>query len=79
MNTPVPEKTWLSAFLLVFGILCVLGTAVAIFSGAILIGLVSIAVAVAFLALRHIVDHNQEIERRLRHIEMKLGIGGEDI
>jgi membrane protein implicated in regulation of membrane protease activity len=71
-----PEKTWLSAFLLVIGILCVVVAAVAVCSGAVFVGLLSVALAVAFFALRRIVDQNQETAQRLRQIEAALSIRG---
>ena len=79
VSTPTataPEKTWLSAFLLVFGILCLVVAAVAVISGGVLVGLLSVALAVAFFALRRIVDDNQETAHRLRQIEAALGIRG---
>lgn len=66
--------TWLSAFLAVISCVGAIIAVVALVSGALLPGLLCVALTVIFISLRRIDDHNQETSRRLRRIELALGV-----
>ena len=68
-----PDKTWLSSFLLVLGVLSVVAAVFAFFSdgSGFIAGLFGLAIAAVFFALARTLDYLHEIVIRLRRAERK--------
>jgi uncharacterized membrane-anchored protein len=69
---PKPDKTWLSSFMLVLGVLALIAAIVALFTGTVIPGLFGLAVAAVSLALGRALDYLQEIVLRLDRLESRV-------
>lgn len=67
-----PEKSWVSAFLLVFGLFSVLIAGFAFICGSLFAGLLGVVVATVLFALRRIIDQRDSTAHRLDQIEAEL-------
>jgi uncharacterized membrane-anchored protein len=69
---PTPDKTWLSSFMLVLGMLSLIAAAVAFFTGGFITGLFGLVSAAVFLALGRTLEYLQNIVFRIDRLESKI-------